>query len=272
LLAELVMIVARTRQYLRHSLDAEQRKRLARFQALKFRRLQHLLFRTAIGRDLKALALVNNTDKWGSHWYAQHYERHFGPWRRRPVTLLEIGIGGYKDPRAGGGSLRMWRTYFPHGRIYGLDIHDKRPHDERRITTFRGSQTDEQFLSAVLAKTGPPDIVIDDGSHENAHVLQTFRFLFPRMADEGIYVVEDTQTSYWESAGGSSTDLDGEHTTMGVLKRLADGLNYREFERPGYQPSYFDRHVTGIAFYHNIVFIQKGLNDEHSDAMRARSR
>jgi hypothetical protein len=51
---------------------------------------------------------------------------------------------------------------------------------------------------------------------------------------------------------------------MSFFKSLADGLNHVEFKLPGYEPSYFDRHVIALRFYHNLVFVQKGLNDEPS--------
>jgi len=162
----------------------------------------------------------------------------------------------------------MWRTYFPRGRVYGIDIYDKRLHDERRITTFQGSQADQAFLSAVATAIGDIDIVIDDGSHVNEHVLRSFAFLFPRLSENGIYVIEDTQTSYWPSMGGSSEDLDRPDTTMGFVKRLTDGMNYAEYEKNAYEPGYYDKHIVAMHLYHNIVFIQKGLNNEGSNVLR----
>src|SRR2546427_10257312 len=58
--------------------------------------------------NLPKLALLYGTDKWGSHWYAKHYGHHFVRFRKRPMVLLEIGIGGYGNTREGGESLRMW--------------------------------------------------------------------------------------------------------------------------------------------------------------------
>ena len=257
----------RVRRLLQTSLDQDRRRGLARFQATRLRGLQRVLQRSLMGSNLKALAMVNNSDKWGGHWYAQHYETHFGPRRREALHLLEIGVGGNEDPRLGGGSLRMWRTYFPNARVFGIDIHDKSAHDESRIKTFRGSQADEAFLEEVVRTMGRIDIVIDDGSHQNEHVLRSFRFLFPRLSANGLYVIEDTQTSYWERYGGSSTDLMRPDTVMVFLKSRMDGLNHAEFETPDYEPSYFDRHIVALHFYHNIAFIQKGLNDEGSNLL-----
>ena len=145
-------------------------------------------------------------------------------------------------------------------------------HIERRIQTFRGSQVDETFLLDVLRRIGQIDIVIDDGSHRNEHVLQTFAFLFPRLSNPGMYVVEDTQTSYWSEMGGSSQDLERRDTSMGFFKKLIDGLNYVEFDRDDYEPSYYDKHIVAMHFYHSLVFIQKGMNNEGSSASRWRKR
>lgn len=247
--------------------NSERRKRIRKFQAFHFRQLQHVIFRALFGSDLKALAVVYGSDKWGSHWYAQHYERHFSCLRKQRLNILEIGIGGYDDPEAGGESLRMWRAYFPNSRIFGIDICDKSAHDERRIKTFCGSQADEKFLSEVVREIGDIHLIVDDGSHRNEHVLGTFRFLFPKLNKDGIYVVEDTQTSYWPGVGGSSSDLDRPDTTIGFFKKLVDGLNYAEFDKPHYAPTYYDKNITAIHFYHNMVFIQKGFNSEGSNLL-----
>lgn len=215
--------------------------------------------------NLPKLAMIYGTDKWGAHRYAAHYATHFRHLRKANFTLLEIGIGGYSDSLAGGNSLRMWRRYFPNAQIVGLDYFDKSPQAEKRIRVYRGDQSDEELLSRIVAEVGRPDIVVDDGSHVNEHVIKTFEVLFPLLADDGLYAVEDTQTAYWPSHGGSSDDLQNAPTSMRLLKGLADGLNYEEFIRPGYTPSYFDQHVTSVHFYHNLVVIQKGRNDEGSN-------
>ena len=219
--------------------------------------------------NLRRLAQIYGSDKWGSHWYCQQYEKHFAHLRKKHITLLEIGIGGYEDPKSGGRSLRMWRTYFPHGQIYGIDIADKSPHNGRRIHTFQGDQTDDKFLRQVIAEIGRPDIIIDDGSHINSHVITTFRILFPLLADDGIYAVEDTQTSYWPEFGGSSEEFNLATTSMSFLKGLADGLNHVEYKRPGFTPSYFDKWIVSMHFYHSLVFVCKGLNDEASNDWQA---
>lgn len=211
--------------------------------------------------DLTWLGRHFKTDKAGTHQYTQHYARHFAHLRDREVVVLEIGIGGYSREGAGGASLRMWKHYFRNGRIHGLDIEDKSFVDEDRIRSFQGSQDDPDLLRRIVDEIGRPDVVIDDGSHRPEHILATFDVLFPLLADDGIYVVEDTQTSYWPEWGGAE-DPEDRSTSMAMLKRLADGLNHVEYVVEPYEPTYTDRHVVGVHFYHNLVFVQKGLNTE----------
>ena len=112
------------------------------------------------------------------------------------MNLLEIGVGGYDDPKQGGHSLRMWKDYFPNANIYAIDLYDKSALQEPRIHIFQGSQADPDFLKWVAGEIGQLDIVIDDGSHVNEHVIVSFQTLFPLLADNGIYAIEDLHTAY----------------------------------------------------------------------------
>jgi len=213
--------------------------------------------------DLNYLARLYCTDKWGFHWYTQHYERYFAPLRKKPLNLLEIGVGGYRHSDRGGESLRMWKAYFRKSRIVGIDIYDKSQFSECRVDIRQCDQTDAAALTKLSDEYGGFDIIVDDGSHLNEDVIKTFHILFPLLRANGIYVVEDTQTSYWPTWGGG---IDHPDNTTAFFKALTDGLNYIEYPMPEYQPSYFDRHIVEIAFFHNLIIIRKGQNTEKPNA------
>jgi len=224
--------------------------------------LKHIASRVFIGGDLDSLAIFFDTDKNTSHSYTKHYQKHFHSLRYKRINLLEIGIGGYNIPARGGNSLRMWKSYFPNARIFGLDIYHKSFHDDHRIKTYKGSQIDKDLLGCIVREVGGVDIVIDDGSHINSHVIDTFQILFPLLNKHGIYAIEDLQTSYWETDDsgmnwGGSRNLASTFTSMNYLKRLADGLNCEEFLDPDYQPSYLDQTISSLHFYRNLAFIYK---------------
>ena len=217
------------------------------------------------GMNLNKLGKIYGTDKIEGHFYTPHYMTHLKKFKFKKINLLEIGVGGYENPFDGGKSLRMWKRYFLFGRIFSLDIQDKSPLEENRIKIFKGSQVDKNFLNEVTDYIGELDIIIDDGSHINEHVIETFNILFPKLKDGGIYIIEDTQTSYWQDFGGDSEDLNNPKTMLNYFKGLTDSLNNQEFTIPSYEQSYFDKKIISIHFYHNMVFIYKGNNDEKSN-------
>lgn len=214
------------------------------------------------------LAKIYWSDKWGRHYYTPHYQEHFRKYKYRPINLLEIGVGGYKDPNLGGNSLRMWKKFFPFGRIFSIDLFEKKGIEEKRIRIFQGSQIDQDFLKKVVEEIGEIDIIIDDGSHLNDHVKITFDILFPYLKNDGLYVIEDTETSYLESYGGDSHDLNNPRTTMNFLKSFPDMINFREYKNPTLHSSAIESQIHSIHFYHNLVFIHKKEDNEKSSNFR----
>jgi hypothetical protein len=188
-------------------------------------------------------------NKW-KHYF-EIYDRHFTRFRDREVTLLEIGVSG-------GGSLEIWRSYFgPKARIVGLDVNpDCKRHESPGIEIFIGSQGDPAFLQKVAGEIGPIDILIDDGSHDYGHQLTTFRALFDRIRDDGIYACEDLCTSYWEKDFGGGVRKPG--TYVEFLKELIDEMN-AWFWRDGVEADAgsIANSVHGMHFYPALVVIEK---------------
>lgn len=135
------------------------------------------------------------------HNYTDVYERLFGDLRDRPITMLEVGVGPTEPGVLNasiltrgrrGGSSAGWREYFAHGDIHTMDILDCRALDQERLTNHIGDQGSRESLAALLASIGKPlDIIIDDGSHQSRHQQLTLACLFPALADDGVYVIED---------------------------------------------------------------------------------
>ena len=218
--------------------------------------------------NLDRLASIYKSDKFGSHFYTQHYQKHFKKFQLKKIKLLEIGIGGDDNSHLGGASLKMWKYFFPRGRIYGVDLFDKTKFNEKRIITFQADQSDEKAMSHIVNRIGEIDIIIDDGSHINEHVINSFVQLFPKLKIGGVYVVEDTQTSYWSEYGGQFENLNSQKTIMGFFKSLVDGLNYEEIPGRKSKSNYFDQMIIEIHFYHNLIFIYKAENKERSNTIK----
>ena len=202
---------------------------------------------------LEKIFRKHGTDKVDMHHYAQHYERHLGHLRVESFEMLEIGVGL-------GQSLAAWQEYFPRVRLCALDI-DPKP--DLPFKVYQGHQADPRIIAEITKFNGPFEVIIDDGSHRSEDVIPTLLMLWQFLAPNGIYVIEDTQTSHWPSFAGAGHSL----TTLDYLKSLVDGLNWEEYDRPWYSPTRFDRELLGVSFYHNIAFLQKGNNMEGSNLM-----
>jgi SAM-dependent methyltransferase len=185
--------------------------------------------------------------KWKHYFPA--YERHFSRYINRPLTFLELGCGL-------GGSLQMWKRYFgPHARIVGIDIRPEcASFEEDQIAVRIGDQADQVFLSALLDEFGAPDIVLDDGSHMMSHMAASFRFLYPRTAPDGVYVVEDLHTAYWDEYGGG---LRRPGSFIELCKTLLDELN-ADWSRGALPPTDFTRTTQSIHFYDSLAVFERG--------------
>lgn len=209
---------------------------------------------------LTRAAIRHGPDKYGAHLYTPIYNTLFAHLREAPIRLFEIGVGGYAAPQAGGLSLRMWAEFFPYAEITALDIHPKSLSLPPRVTIVQGSQTDEAVLARITRERGPFDIVIDDASHHVDHVLGTFALLYPLIADNGFYVIEDTQTSFSPTFAGRP---DGKGTIFDLANRLSLAMHSLEgYADPAIDPKFIElgKITHAVTVYRNIVVIQRGAN------------
>ena len=200
--------------------------------------------------DLKEYWL-NNTGKKITKWthYFPVYEKHFKPLTDKPIKILEIGI-------LNGGSLQMWRKYFhPDSVIVGIDINpDCKVHEEDGVHVRIGDQSDPEFLQSLIDEFGKFDLVIDDGSHHVSHVNKTFQFLYPKIQNTGIYLIEDTHAAYWSSHGGS---MDNPETINNVSKSMVDKIN-AEHTHGQIKPDFFTYETKCMSVYDSIVVFERG--------------
>jgi hypothetical protein len=188
-------------------------------------------------------------NKW-KHYFPI-YERHFKDFVYKPITFIEIGCGL-------GGSLPMWKRYFgPHARIIGIDIDPEcKKFEEDQIEVYIGQQQDCKFLQSLLDEVGTPDIVLDDGSHIMSHITASFQFLYPRMLKNGIYMVEDLHTAYWDEYEGG---LRKPSTFIEVCKNLIDELN-ADHNRGALPPTEFTRTTVSMHFYDSVTVFERGTH------------
>lgn len=198
--------------------------------------------------------------KW-THYFPI-YETHFRRYINRPMTMIEIGCGE-------GGSLQLWKRYLgPFAQIVGIDIRSRaRAFEEDQIAVRIGNQNDHQFLSQVIEEFGPPDVVLDDGSHMMADVTASFEYLYPQTALSGVYMIEDLHTAYWDEYGGG---LGREESFIERCKSFIDELN-ADHARNQIPPTNFTRSTLSMHFYDSVVVFERGRHIK-KHALRIGSR
>ena len=183
--------------------------------------------------------------------YFDVYDRHFSKYKGQEITIVEVGVFQ-------GGSLQMWRSYFgPKAKIWGIDIDPRcKLLEEQNTNIIIGSQEDESFLESIYDITGPIDILIDDGGHTQKQQIKTFKILFDKIKNDGVYLCEDVHTSYWLSYGGGSNRMG---TFIQFTKKLIDKLNAFHSEENSLQVDSFTKSAKSIHYYDSIVVIEKGI-------------
>ena len=200
--------------------------------------------------DLEKYFTDNNDrliDKWSN--YFDIYDRYFSPFRGKEIVLVEIGIFQ-------GGSLQMWKNYFgPKAKIYGIDINPNcKELEEENIQIFIGSQSDRQFLRSLKEKIPPIDILIDDGGHTMKQQIVTFEELYGHVKECGIFLCEDTHSSYHVATGGG---YKRNGTFIEYSKNFVDYLHAHHSEQAALSVNDFTRSAKSVHFYDSIVVIEK---------------
>jgi len=204
---------------------------------------------------------MNNSGKMIHKWthYFPAYERHFERFVNRPVLMFEIGVFR-------GGSSEMWKNYFgPYSQIVGIDINpDCKEFQSDQVEIRIGDQSDEAFMTSLVAEFGQPDIVLDDGSHNMIDLTSTFGFLYPLTSPNGVYFVEDLHTCYWPEYGGGLQNPD---SFIELTKSLIDELN-ADHSRGKLPPTQFTRTTTGIHIYDSCIAFERGKYALKKDLQR----
>ena len=185
------------------------------------------------------IAQKYHTDKCRFHNFTPYYHKLLAD---KPVKrVLEIGLGWaglMHNDYPSGGSLFMWRDFFPQAEIFGLDIRPDALVNQDRIKSFLCDQSNEDSLRNIVKKIGGNfDLIVDDGSHVPAHQVLTANVFYPLLAPGGLYFIEDV------------------HTTTG---RIYDGLNELEYVQ------------ANLGIPHEVIDVQnEALADDRLILMRA---
>ena len=194
--------------------------------------------------DVTELCWQSHTDKHhGEFPHSEMYDALFYSLKDEPITFLEIGVNK-------GGSIAVWEEYFPNATLLATDI---KPDCLIRATERTQVSLVDQFdffsMRDYADEHGPFDVVIDDGSHYSSHQILTLETLWPYMKPGGLFIIEDTETSYVaefrraEGPGLSCVDY---------CKGLADTVHQRVADRPALW-----KDINTVMFKQDMIVVTK---------------
>lgn len=169
--------------------------------------------------------------------YFQSYQSLLEGYKNKSdLVLVEVGV-------LEGGSLFMWRSFFPMARIIGIDLNPAaKKWEDYGFEIHIGSQSDEEFWSNFFQSVGYVDILIDDGGHTSLQQAVTFTQCISKIRENGVLIVEDTHTSYQGEFGNPSKSS----FVNSVLKSL-HSMNPMKSE------DNFSRNVSSVSFHPSMI-------------------
>ncbi|HBS40242.1 MAG TPA: hypothetical protein DEA75_17905 [Rhodobacteraceae bacterium] len=196
--------------------------------------------------------------------YLDVYHRLLAPWRSQDISFLEIGV--WK-----GGSIKMWQDYFgAASRLTFLDIDPAcKTFEVPGIAVEIGDQSDHVFLQNIAVTHGPFDIIIDDGGHKMYQQKASFNALWPQLSDGGLYIVEDTHSSYWPGFGGGYR---AQKSFIEFSKDLVDRMHSWYTDQDELFPFHpIAEELSSVQFYDSMVVFEKKLKLEPPKTIVARN-
>lgn len=208
-------------------------------------------------KDIREIfySLEKISDKWDP--YFDVYEKHLARFVGKAPRVLEIGVQN-------GGSIDMWLRYFGEGtKVVGIDVdpnclmHEYPPGQAEIII---GDQSSVDFWKQFLQTHDDFDIIIDDGGHTMLQQIVTLEQMYPHLKEGGVFLVEDTHTSYLQAWGGQ---MNGKNTFLTYAKHLTDYLNLEHIPN-GFiskkTKELFTNTLNSVTFYNSVVVFEKQIN------------
>lgn len=201
--------------------------------------------------DLEKEFLVgehNRSYKW-LHYF-EIYNRHLSKYYGKDVTIMEVGVNQ-------GGSLQIWKKVFgPNAKIIGIDIMPKcKELEEDQIQIFIGNQEDRGFWKDLKTKIPQVDILIDDGGHEMNQQIVTFEEMFSFVKEDGVYLCEDTGTSYNPQKFHSGYKKAG--TWIEFSKDLIDYLHAWFSRDKKLMVNEYTNSIHSVHYYPGVTVVEK---------------
>jgi hypothetical protein len=120
-----------------------------------------------------------------------------------------------------------------------------------------------------LAYTPSFDVVIDDGSHVSADIVNAFLLYFPVFRPGGLFIVEDTHAVYRQVPGGGVLS---QTSAQEFFKRTAELTNLEHWQgelhpqtllstflpsRKSFPAWLMEGHILSVEFLNSMVIVRK---------------
>jgi hypothetical protein len=162
----------------------------------------------------------SHSDKASYHAYHEIYSHLLGD--RDVKSFLEIGLFlSNNEPTT---DLHAWAEVFPNAEIFGADWKAHLLFNTDRIKTYYVNQdVPESFDYLKNQLPEKIDVILEDASHILEKTITTFEQMFDRVADGGIYMIEDILVRRY-------SDSDWEQNVQELDEYFSQtGLNYEIF-------------------------------------------
>jgi hypothetical protein len=149
----------------------------------------------------------------------------------------------------------MLIDYFKNGSIYSMDIFEER--SQERGIVYKGDQSKLENLKTMVEQIGECDIIIDDGSHQPQHQIDTFNYLFRNMLKNGgTYIIEDIECNYWNPKNTIYNYEIGDYNVVDYFSSTPHKIN-SDFSG---LKNHLD--IESITHYKNCIIITKKTHEE----------
>jgi predicted O-methyltransferase YrrM len=146
--------------------------------------------------SLKNLVDNSRSDKNTIHSYLDLYEKLLVSKKNTATHILEIGV-------LAGGSIKLWKDYFPSAIVYGLDVVDKTENwdgvkDEKIKLLIGENAYNQNYVNKHFINNNLKfDVILDDAPHTLQSQKDCIKYYLPLLKDDGILIIEDVQDIKW---------------------------------------------------------------------------